>query len=721
MSPSSRLLRQDRHVDVSGSEPPFAEISTGRGLGGGDLDGAVCDLETLAADREAAGSMDVAAVAHASVAVAEARRGRREAADEAIGRAFALADASRHLGAKTMVALRYVTMLNVLDRPGDARKYAEQLMSGLRDDDPTVLRREAHQVSADIAAACGDWEAVRSHSLKVASLADGDPGARLQGLVGAANAAMRRGDTSGARHDAAAALGEATPGLFDSLRAAAIAVLISIDDVPPDIGVEFELEGIAERARVGGDTGGEAASRLTLGRWLARAGHNERALGQLDRAVAAAESAGHVFAWGKALITRGGLQPEHRDAVADIDTGWTALTQIVESFADPVGRQALLLDWRAMADLALAGLPSGPQPMHDRAARVALAIFNGMAVDVLREAIGIAVGSAEPSVKADEGSPDELVRLEIALDGRAALAFRVLRVGAELLAGWRLSVDEIGAVRLERFELSGAPAKEIKLLAERDAWAPTDEAGTWQRVADALLPATWSFDGPRLVVVPHGPLWLVPWAALRRHGQWLVEQASVSVAPSLSGLGGPAPARAVVTRAVAGTDLALAGSIVEVAHLRKRLGDDVVQARTPTELIRAMDVEPDLLLLSAHGSGVGAGWSLRLGDDRLSAAQLAAMSMPAIVVAASCLSGRQGFEPWPPTLVTGCLAAGVSSLIGGLWDLPDVATSRLVCLVVDELIDDVASVEEAMRSAQLVLARDGGEVRDWAGLAVFTS
>jgi hypothetical protein len=562
-----------------------------------------------------------------------------------------------------------------------------------------VLRREAHQVSADVAAACGDWEAVQRHSLMVASLADDDPGARVQGLVGAANAALRRGDHAAARRDAVTALGEAVAGRLDSLRSAAIAVLVSIDDVPAEIDVELELEAIARRACTGGDSGGEAASRLTLARWLAHGGRTERARAQLDRAVAVAESAGHVFAWGKALITRGTVQPEREDAVDDIGTGWRALTQIVDGFTDPAGRQALLLDWRAMADLALAGLPSGPEPMSDRAARVALAIFNGTAVDALRQAIGAAVGSAGPVVDPDAERSDELTRLGIALDGRAALAFRVLHARAEVLAGWTLSIDEAGDVRLERFEVTGASAREIKLLAERDLWAPTGEPVTWQHVSDALLPATWSFDGPRLVVVPHGPLWLVPWAALRRNGRWLAEQASVAVAPSLSALRPPARARAAVRRVVAGTDLALNGSLTEVAHLRERLGDEVVQARTPTELTRAMDGGADLLLLSAHGSGTASEWRLRLGDDELSAAQLAALSMPPIVVAASCLSGRQGFEPWPPTLVTGCLAAGVSSLVGGLWDLPDAATSRLVCRLVDELVDNTASVAEALRRA----------------------
>jgi hypothetical protein len=53
-----------------------------------------------------------------------------------------------------------------------------------------------------------------------------------------------------------------------------------------------------------------------------------------------------------------------------------------------------------------------------------------------------------------------------------------------------------------------------------------------------------------------------------------------------------------------------------------------------------MDGEPDLLVLSAHGSGFGAGWSLAVGGDQLSAEQPAALTMPPIVIAASCLSGR---------------------------------------------------------------------------------
>jgi hypothetical protein len=144
------------------------------------------------------------------------------------------------------------------------------------------------------------------------------------------------------------------------------------------------------------------------------------------------------------------------------------------------------------------------------------------------------------------------------------------------------------------------------------------------------------------------------------------------------------------------------GGVSDAADLTSRLGDQAIVV-TDAETLHAELLPPrDLLVISAHGDGAGPSWAVELdAGQRLSGGDIAELQLPSLVIAASCLSGRQSFEAWPPTFVTSCIANGVSSLVAGLWDLPDVAASQLVSGLTDSLIDTNWPVEVCLQFVRL--------------------
>jgi CHAT domain-containing protein len=106
-----------------------------------------------------------------------------------------------------------------------------------------------------------------------------------------------------------------------------------------------------------------------------------------------------------------------------------------------------------------------------------------------------------------------------------------------------------------------------------------------------LGPALESLAGRRLLIVPHGVLHYLPFAALRTAGDhWLIEEYPLNTLPSASvlrflagkGAGAPAPALAVGDPA-AGTDLALRWAALEARFVGQRTHDATVLVGTATK------------------------------------------------------------------------------------------------------------------------------------------
>lgn len=693
----------------------------------GGLEAAASNLRQAAAAARSSGDQIRLALVSAELALNHARAGGRSDADAAISEAMAAANATGSLLVRGLVAWRYLSMLVTLDRAGDAWRMAEEMLAGLRDDDPLELRLTAHSVAASIATALGNWAAVRSHSEQLLRHGAHVEPVVAQARMGLAHAAFRIGHVDQAKDEALAALSDARRLGLNGLIASALLLLTELEAVPEGIDVEPELERLADLARAGGDLGGDAAARAALGRLRAKRGAVELARKALDEAIAAALQGQHVFVWGKALIWRAPLAANDSATVGDLTTGWAALSDVIEAIDDPLERQHCVVSWRGMADSVLAEIPRDVDGRLDNphAAALAVAVFEGMALDVLDEAqrdlatdVETPSGAGAPP-DSDHDLPRRYTDLLQRLRGRCAVAYRVLRAQAEWVMGWRLTIAPDGTAYLDEFELRDDPAFEIKLLAERNPAAPTPYAHTWKRLADALLPPGVLLDGEGLLIAPHGPLWLVPWGALQVGDEPAIAHGTVELVTSLR-TGATTPQQTTEMRtAIAAVDPRLPGAQADAQALTDLFGPHATVATSKDDLTEALSRDrPDVLVISAHGSGIGSEWALQLSDT-VGAPELASMPLPPTVIAASCFSGRQAFEPWPPGLVAGCLAGGATSVIAGTWDIPDRTTSQAVATILALLRDGAATPAGALRTAQLELFERGEPVRSWAGLSAF--
>lgn len=263
-----------------------------------------------------------------------------------------------------------------------------------------------------------------------------------------------------------------------------------------------------------------------------------------------------------------------------------------------------------------------------------------------------------------------------------------------------------------------------------DTWR--DALGTlclwaWTAGADTVLAAAatrWTADGatPRLVLVPVGPLALVPWhAAGPGDGAAPVAaRAVVSYAPSARLL-----CQTIARHRTFGDDtlivgdptgdLVAAGVEARVLHGTfypegEFLGSVGARAATVANLVSwlAGDARRSMLHLACHARAEPAapGRShLRLADRDLTVDELLELRpidpLPVdTVVLAACstnVSGVQYDEVF--SLATAFLAAGARTAFGSLWTVPDGSTSRLMFLVHHHLRAG-ATPAEALHRAQ---------------------
>ncbi|MGW2995567.1 CHAT domain-containing protein, partial [Streptomyces sp. NPDC001193] len=247
----------------------------------------------------------------------------------------------------------------------------------------------------------------------------------------------------------------------------------------------------------------------------------------------------------------------------------------------------------------------------------------------------------------------------------------------------------------------------------------------------ALRPLLGRFDTrgrpdrvPRLVLVPMGPLGLVPWHAAFAYGstrrRYALQDAEISYAASARLLCEVAARPAVPftgTALVVGDptgDLPYAGEEADAVrrafypegeHLGLRSGDG-----TPGEVARWLRERADggaVLHLACHGTveeNRPRSSHLVLKDGVLTAEELsgAAHGPLGLVVLAACrsqVSGRGLNEAY--SLSSAFLVAGSRSVIGSLWPVPDDATSVLMFLTHHYLRREQEPPARALRRAQL--------------------
>ena len=180
-----------------------------------------------------------------------------------------------------------------------------------------------------------------------------------------------------------------------------------------------------------------------------------------------------------------------------------------------------------------------------------------------------------------------------------------------------------------------------------------------------------------LLVVPDGDLWSIPWQSAEP-----LRGIPVSLAPSMSVYRRLPPFDGVVTSITAFVDSdAPQASVVRAA---------LDSARAAGITVRPLRVdgppEPcDLLLVYAHGSGSGLNFRTGTGDWQLSTLDVARTGPARAALIAVCRSAAAPPVSFPINLPAAMLLDRVSSVVGGLWPLPDETTAKLVAEVITGL------------------------------------
>jgi tetratricopeptide (TPR) repeat protein len=230
----------------------------------------------------------------------------------------------------------------------------------------------------------------------------------------------------------------------------------------------------------------------------------------------------------------------------------------------------------------------------------------------------------------------------------------------------------------------------------------------------------------RVVVVPHGPWHLVPFAALPLGGRRLVDFAPVVLAPSLSVLGRWG-------RRARGRSVVLGFRDEQAPHIADEARRVATVLRDST-LLEGEDARCDALAgrspprclhVASHGryrpdapgmSGV------RLADGWLRAVEFAALPLRgSTVVLSGCETGVSavGAGDEVQGLVRGVLAAGGAELLASLWRVDDATTARLLTRF-HELGAAGATPSLALATAQRELASEGLHPWFWAGFSLWS-
>jgi CHAT domain-containing protein len=252
----------------------------------------------------------------------------------------------------------------------------------------------------------------------------------------------------------------------------------------------------------------------------------------------------------------------------------------------------------------------------------------------------------------------------------------------------------------------------------------------------------------RLVIVPHGPLTYLPFAALRdpNDGKYLVARHAILYVPSAAALtairGAPSPAEARAGAAVALAPFPgdLPATMEEARGLARAIPGAVVlvgPSATESALRRALDDAP-LVHVATHGelnahSPMFSQVALAAGrrgdhrdDGRLEVHELLGLRVrSSLVFLSGCETGigsawSTSFSPGEDftTLAQGFLYAGAGSVVATLWRIEDDAAAALAERFYAGL--QRTSAPEALAEAQRAMLRDPRFALpfDWAAYTV---
>lgn len=257
------------------------------------------------------------------------------------------------------------------------------------------------------------------------------------------------------------------------------------------------------------------------------------------------------------------------------------------------------------------------------------------------------------------------------------------------------------------------------------------ESASSEKVYDQLFaPLAEKIRNPRLLLVPHGVLHYIPFAALRNPatGRYLLEDYTLLYAPSASALSflrgkeTPVEGRALVLGdpTTSASDLTpLPAAQREATAVARALGTSPLLGPEAAESrLFGLAGQVDLLHIAAHGifdpaSPLFSRIALAPGQGRdgnlevheiLSELDLTGVNL-VVLAACSTAAGKRSEGDEIAGLTRAFLYAGSPGVISSLWDIDDEASALLMEELYRRLLAG-ASAAEALRQAQLTLLRE---------------
>jgi CHAT domain-containing protein/tetratricopeptide (TPR) repeat protein len=271
-------------------------------------------------------------------------------------------------------------------------------------------------------------------------------------------------------------------------------------------------------------------------------------------------------------------------------------------------------------------------------------------------------------------------------------------------------------------------------------------------IAD-LLPTN---ESDRIVFIPQGGLFLVPFAALQdTNGDYLIEKHTISIAPSIQVLditrqqqnderspqnalivGNPVMPQVWDTQTSTEVPLApLPGAEREAQAIAQFLNTEAItgEAATETAITEQMPTA-QIIHLATHGlleygipsdSGVlDVPGAIALTpssneDGLLTSAEILEMDLQAeLVVLSACDTGRgQITGDGVVGLSRALISAGVPSVVVSLWSVPDALTANLMTEFYRQL-ETQPDKAQALRQAMLITMQQHPDPRDWAAFSL---
>jgi tetratricopeptide (TPR) repeat protein len=242
-----------------------------------------------------------------------------------------------------------------------------------------------------------------------------------------------------------------------------------------------------------------------------------------------------------------------------------------------------------------------------------------------------------------------------------------------------------------------------------------------------VRPLDLQLEGQKLVVVPHGTLSAVPFAALRDGSVYLVDRARISLAPSLAVYAAcrerlSSPTISMAAFGVPSKEIpAVAEEVRTVARVFPGAQMFIGESASFDAFFRHAP-EASVIHIATHGAfrpdnPMFSG--LKLADGWLSARDLYRLRLRgSLTVLSACESGLGAFSGGEVLGVArGFLHAGAPALVVSLWPVQDEQTAQFMTAFYTRL-RGLNSVADALRGAQLELREHYPNPYHWAAFTV---